>query len=1798
MQRKKVIKSKIQNSSDEELGKNKNYIFNGLKSEYEKFENFIRGEIQDRFNSRGIRYLFTDATVTTDEFNQKPMPMSYEGLNQVTLTDPQGAQTVVQITRELRSDRREERKLVKQENDEIIELETEVMRILRKHVNESIQHKFQEFENDPIQCWGYIERTYGPESRGAQDIVVALKNLLNTRMDNDEVFSNFIINFERKAEYCGIPQHAILGLLQSKESEGNIKLQILPDRLMRDVEESIERNLTYGQFREYIIERDNSQHEQNFQTGKSFKKRAFRASSKDERGGKNKDDKFCSENPRTVLCFNCQNDRPHMARDCQLDACGFCEEFKVGHTSFNCPFKQGGKKKKPYDKRNRHKGSSDNEDDDDEDEPNRKKKFSKDSKTKKLRFADDNQDRKRKYQNSPRKDKSDTRRKRVKRVDTKEEESDSDYSSSDDEDDSSDDDSSSNESSDSSVGVKAKFLIKKCHMVKHSKTSRENHSEVDSWFFIDTGSEEHITKSKKIFTKIFQHYDKDNIPRISLISANGESMKITAKGYINDVVPKAYAVKNADENLLSGKLLQKSGHTLIFPSDFVSPNIGCIIVDHTGKVVLVSGKDLRVDLNSYGSFGNKTLESFMVPIRDLNNSELYDEDRLSKVFHVMFKGYKPKSIQEKVMFFHNIGHFSKDDMIWMAKSTAIKNFPLTVEQIKKHFIMCECCARGKMRKDSVGNKKLGIVHQLVENVPEEEPVSVPVKVKDESPSPRNIDKPVEKRNMVIGFEVGVDFFGPIQNRTLIVFRDKASGYCTSCVLPKDGKKATPKAIKDQCNFYRKYGHHTKEYNVAIDTIVSDAEAVLKTPQVKEILAEEGIKYRASPPGAHEYNGLVESSIKTLANTVTAMFAGARHVPESLWTYAWRLAEITQNYRKCKIPNSEITRSEAFKGQKPDFTSELLYPFGQPVIFPVVNRQPGKFTDKSSTGVYLGPSDDTPGCILIYDYTSKRVVCRSSFQLLDHVPNVWTKVDPSFFVGEEANVPIREDEIIDLNNTSEQDGISKENSPPVVVDTGSAQATNNNSDDGVDVVNSEDNENRIEVPTVIVANKPKQSKKKHSKTTPVVPPTVSTSETPSEIAAESVEKPIQSHVPVLNSTSSSNGNAMTAVSMSKSNETYASVAAKPVPTVIVTKDSPYNLRPNRHNSVLTYETHPIAPVQASEGGSRRSESNLEAPMVQSSEGVSKVKRSKCIIDPIAMGNLFMDSDTKIKKKIDRLLKKFEVIKVGNKRVKNSEKNALIAKAMVKKLVKKIKKTAGLSGESGGDNPTLNQARSRSDWKEFEKAIEAEYKQMLDEEVYSIIDKRDIPKDVKPIRTMLVLTRKRKPDGSIDKYKARLVVLGNHQESDTYTKIKSPTARSASAKLIISLQAKLGAHSSVFDVKGAYLKSTVKEYKKEKLFIQLPNGQYAKLKKYMYGLKQAGREWYENLSNTLINGGYEQSKADPCVFSKWNGKKFIIMVTHVDDFYVISNERDMISDLHKFLSNEFGEVTIKSGDLIGYLGMEVSRNPKNGDIKLSQPGYIKKLLNELKYENIRSVSTPWEVNYVSVKGDDEKVDKLDYLRLLGLLNYLAVFTRPDLLFAMSKAAQACSDPTVGDMRRLKRIFRYLSGTRDYGIIFEGGKEIKLHAYVDASHNCYEDAKGHYGICFSLGKNDGVFYARSSKLKIVTLSSTESEYVAICEAATEVVFIRRLLSDIGFPQNKPTPIYEDNQSCIAMIHGQSNHQKSKHISPKYHYTREQVQIGEIEVKYIQTEEMTADILTKPLGSGPHGYLTRKILNFHYNK
>ena len=232
--------------------------------------------------------------------------------------------------------------------------------------------------------------------------------------------------------------------------------------------------------------------------------------------------------------------------------------------------------------------------------------------------------------------------------------------------------------------------------------------------------------------------------------------------------------------------------------------------------------------------------------------------------------------------------------------------------------------------------------------------------------------------------------------------------------------------------------------------------------------------------------------------------------------------------------------------------------------------------------------------------------------------------------------------------------------------------------------------------------------------------------------------------------------------------------------------------------------------------------------------------------------------------------------------------------------------------------------REDWPLFLKANDEELKQIREEEKAhesEEILRSELPKGANVIGSMMILSVKRKPDGTIDKYKARLVMLGNRQSESSYTNIKSGTVRNSTVKLLISLQAKTKGVSMVLDIKGAYLKSAITDPEKEKLFIRYPNGKIYKLLKYIYGLKQAGYEWQKNITAELLRLGYKQSITDPLVFSRHDGKKWIIMCIHVDDFYVVASHSRLLQTLYNALTKSYGSVTMKDGDLLSYLGMQV-------------------------------------------------------------------------------------------------------------------------------------------------------------------------------------------------------------------------------------------------------------------------------------
>ena len=214
------------------------------------------------------------------------------------------------------------------------------------------------------------------------------------------------------------------------------------------------------------------------------------------------------------------------------------------------------------------------------------------------------------------------------------------------------------------------------------------------------------------------------------------------------------------------------------------------------------------------------------------------------------------------------------------------------------------------------------------------------------------------------------------------------------------------------------------------------------------------------------------------------------------------------------------------------------------------------------------------------------------------------------------------------------------------------------------------------------------------------------------------------------------------------------------------------------------------------------------------------------------------------------------------------------------------------------------------------------------------------------------------------------------------------------------------------------------------------------------------------------------------------------------------------------------------------------------------------------------------------DGDKVDERMYQAAIGSLNYAAIATRPDISAAVGKLSQFMKGPTNEHWVGVKRILRYIRGTLDFGLKFcaKDSDDFTLLGYSDSDWaGCVDSRKSTSGQIFLLG--GCAISWRSKKQSIVALSSTEAEYVALCEAAQETTWLRNLLHDIGLQQEQPTTVFEDNQGALALAHNPRDHPRTKHMDVKYHFIRDTIERKRMSVVYCRTNQMVADTFTKGL-------------------
>jgi hypothetical protein len=188
----------------------------------------------------------------------------------------------------------------------------------------------------------------------------------------------------------------------------------------------------------------------------------------------------------------------------------------------------------------------------------------------------------------------------------------------------------------------------------------------------------------------------------------------------------------------------------------------------------------------------------------------------------------------------------------------------------------------------------------------------------------------------------------------------------------------------------------------------------------------------------------------------------------------------------------------------------------------------------------------------------------------------------------------------------------------------------------------------------------------------------------------------------------------------------------------------------------------------------------------------------------------------------------------------------------------------------------------------------------------------------------------------------------------------------------------------------------------------------------------------------------------------------------------------------------------------------------------------------------------------------------------------------------------EPTVDDWTKLQRVLQYLSGTKEIGIILDAKTDtpLELQAWVDASFAPHDDAKSHTGLIIALGS--GPIFASSTKQKLVTKSSTEAELVGISDSLSQVIWSREFMMGQGY-EMKATKINQDNKSTITMIkNGKGSSKKTRHVNIRYFWVKEKVDSGEVDISYLQSLEMVADILTKPLQGELFRKLRGRLLNW----
>ncbi|KAJ0850834.1 putative RNA-directed DNA polymerase [Helianthus annuus] len=540
---------------------------------------------------------------------------------------------------------------------------------------------------------------------------------------------------------------------------------------------------------------------------------------------------------------------------------------------------------------------------------------------------------------------------------------------------------------------------------------------------------------------------------------------------------------------------------------------------------------------------------------------------------------------------------------------------------------------------------------------------------------------------------------------------------------------------------------------------------------------------------------------------------------------------------------------------------------------------------------------------------------------------------------------------------------------------------------------------------------------------------------------------------------------------------------------------------------------------------------------------------------------------------------------------------------------------------GEPNTYREAVSSSEGPQWKEAIRNEIDSILQNHTWELVD---LPPGCKPLGYRWIFKRKMKTDGSIDKYKARLVIKGFRQKEgldyfDTY----SPVTRITSIRLVLAIAALRNLEVHQMDVKTAFLNGDLEEEiymeqpegfsapgqegkvcklvknlevhqmdvktaflngdLEEEIYMEQPEGfsapgqegKVCKLVKSLYGLKQAPKQWHQKFDHVMIDNGFKINECDKCVYFKDTNEGYVILCLYVDDMLIIGSNDKIIKATKSMLKARFDMKDMGLADVI--LGVKIIRTQEG--LVLSQSHYVDKILEKFNSGDTSVARTPVDTSQHLKKNKGDGVAQLEYSRIIGSLMYLMTCTRPDLAYAVSRLSRYTSNPCADHWKAITRVLRYIRYTRDYGLHYTRQPAV-IEGYTDANWiSDNKDSKSTSGYVFTLG---GAAIAwKSSKQTVIARSTMESEFIALDKSGEEAEWLRQFVEDIPrWP--KPLPaicVHCDSQSAIGRAQSLMYNGRSRHMRRRHNTIRQLLSTGVITIDYVRSADNIADPFTKGL-------------------